>query len=828
MQATLFLHHLRFARRQLRAAPGQAAIVILGLALGLALALLSSAFIRDTLWADAKLPQLDRLVTLEWQARAPGGGRSDWFSDTPAAALQQALRDSGAPLGPSTKVLQTQLQVRVDAAAPGGRPRNAKLDVILADAEIESLFGLHAVAGELAATMASPEGIALTEPAAEKLFGTRDALGRTFVMLLPDFNNPQGPGLQVTLKVTAVLPAPRANGALGSYEALAGFMSPQAKMFLAQESSWWMGAGRLFAQLKPGQTPEALAELGQHLMDQQPLPPGLPADFLKGGGKAAYLRAMPVADVPLHGAGSAQRRIQMGSLLAATIGVLALAMINFVNLWSVRTLKRQREIGLRKSLGAGAGALAAQFFAEALLVSLLAGLLGLLLAWWATPAMEALLRARLDTAVFAPGMLAAAAVICVLVAVATSLPLAGIALRVRAAESLAGRSHTEGRAGRWLRRGLTVVQFAAAGFFLALTVIVLWQTRHASQLDRGFQVEGRLAYDIPFGTAPTRTQALIDRIRSWPDVLAVSAAGDVPGRNYANFYSDFTPSGGPRVGLRTALDFLPGLLDLYGVKLIAGRLSSTHEAEVAGHAVVIERSAAQVLGFASPEAAIGQTLQVAPVFHDGKPVTVVAVIDDVHLEGARDTHKPTLLVPLTSIQGGAVSVRSRDPDLTRRKLAELVQAEFPNDRPQLMSVREWQAQQYAGDLRHGQLIAVISGLALLLAAVGIYALAAYTLRLREREIVLRKLHGAGGGAIARLLAKEFAAVAGLGCLLSLPVAAWLAQGYLAGFVERAPMGPFTVLPLLLTVAVLGLVTFIAVVRHLRAALALRPVQALQG
>jgi hypothetical protein len=282
------------------------------------------------------------------------------------------------------------------------------------------------------------------------------------------------------------------------------------------------------------------------------------------------------------------------------------------------------------------------------------------------------------------------------------------------------------------------------------------------------------------------------------------------------------------VGLRTALDFLPGLLDLYGVKLIKGRLSSTHEAEVAGHGVVIERSAAQALGFASPEAALGQTLQVAPVFHDGKPVTVVAVIDDVHLESARETHKPTLLVPLTKIEGGAVSVQSRDPELTRRKLDELLLAEYPNDPPQALSVRDWQAQQYVNDLRHGQLIAVISSLALLLAAVGIYALAAYTLRLREREIVLRKLHGASGGAIARLLAREFTVVASLGCLLGLPAAALLAQDYLSSFVERAPMGPFSLLPLLMTTLVLAAVTGLAVLRHLRAALALRPIQVLQG
>jgi predicted lysophospholipase L1 biosynthesis ABC-type transport system permease subunit len=143
-------------------------------------------------------------------------------------------------------------------------------------------------------------------------------------------------------------------------------------------------------------------------------------------------------------------------------------------------------------------------------------------------------------------------------------------------------------------------------------------------------------------------------------------------------------------------------------------------------------------------------------------------------------------------------------------------------------VREQQARVVEDDARIAQLIAITAALALLLAAVGIYALAAYTLRLREREIVLRKLHGAGAGAVARLLVAEFAGVLAAACAVALPLAAWLSQRYLAGFVERAPVGPFSLWALLAAVALLAVVTALAVARHLRAALALRPLQALRG
>lgn len=372
------------------------------------------------------------------------------------------------------------------------------------------------------------------------------------------------------------------------------------------------------------------------------------------------------------------------------------------------------------------------------------------------------------------------------------------------------------------------MQFGAASLFAALTLVVLWQNRYTASLERGFLVENRLAFDIPFGTPPQKTLALLERMRRWPEVIAAAASNDVPGRNFANWYSDFTGPRGERTNLRTGMVFTPGLLDLYGVPLLAGRLSATHESEATVNGAVIDRGAAQLLGFTSPEAAIGQTLQVSPVFNDGKPLTVVAVTDDVHLEGARTPHVPVLMLARVEIGSGTASVHSRDPALTKRRLEEVLAAEFPEEPPQVLSVRDQQGLQYSDDVRQAQLVGAISLIALLLAAVGIYALAAYTLRLREREIVLRKLHGARRHTVALLLTREFALVAGTGCLIGLPVAAWLAQTWLAAFVERAPMGPFAALPLAATVALLALVTAAAVWRHLRAAFALRPIEALRG
>jgi hypothetical protein len=817
----------RGAWRQLRAEPGPAALVIAGLALGLALTLLTASFLRDTLWPEAHLPALDRLITFEFRARAPGGGVTDWYGDVPATKLHGALRDSGAPVEAMSRFLYVPLLARaVDAQ---GAQHHARLATALADADIQALFDLRPIAGDLRAALASPEGVALTEAGANKLFGTTRVVGRQFTIQVTLFgsNGALEKPVDLTLTVMAVLPSPNLNSTL-VFEALAGFNAPAAKAFVEREASWTFAAGRLFARMRPGATVPQLGELAQRLLERQPAPQGLPADFMKGGGAWAYLRALPVADIGLHGAGSPQRRLQLGSLAAASAGVLALALINFVNLWSVRTLKRQREIGLRKSLGAGAPALAAQFFVEAFAVAAVAGALGLLLAWWAMPAVSVLMQHSFDTPVVSPAMVGLTALLCIAIAALSALPLTGIALRVRPAESLAGRSHSEGRASRWLRRLMTTLQFGAAALFATMAITIAWQTHHAERLDRGFEVEDRVAVDLPWDAQPAQTRALLERVRSWPEVIAAGAADDVPGRDYSTWFSEFRGPGGAAINLRTGVGFTPGWLQVFGMRVLAGRMSADHVAEVAQRGVVLDRSAVRALGFASPEAAIGQTLGVNPVFGDGKPVTVVSVIEDIRLEGARSPYVPHVMTPVAERSGGAISVHSRAPLETRRKLTALVDEAFHDAQVQALSVREHQAQKLAEDARMGRLIAITGALALLLAAVGIYALAAYTLRRREREIVLRKLHGAGPGAVAKLLIAEFAGVLGAACVVALPLAGWLSQRYLSDFVERAPVGPFSLWALLAAVALLALVSAVAVARHLRAALALRPLQALTG
>jgi putative ABC transport system permease protein len=182
-------------------------------------------------------------------------------------------------------------------------------------------------------------------------------------------------------------------------------------------------------------------------------------------------------------------------------------------------------------------------------------------------------------------------------------------------------------------------------------------------------------------------------------------------------------------------------------------------------------------------------------------------------------------VYLLSARTGAFTVRSEHKlDAVRHQIEDLWPRFFPNDVPNVERVAGSFATSYADDMRLAKLLAASSVIATAIAAFGIYVLAAYSVQRRAREIVLRKLYGAGSAAVGGLVAREFAVLIGVGALLGLPLA-WLAlQNYLAAFVERAPIGAWTILGALLVACVVALGSTL---RHTLAAVRIRPALALR-
>jgi putative ABC transport system permease protein len=267
----------------------------------------------------------------------------------------------------------------------------------------------------------------------------------------------------------------------------------------------------------------------------------------------------------------------------------------------------------------------------------------------------------------------------------------------------------------------------------------------------------------------------------------------------------------------------PGFFDTYGMTLLAGspRLGSGEE-----H-LVIDAKAARLLGFANPQAAVGALLQGGGDFlQEGTELRrVVAVVKDVKLESARDPALPQAFL-LSDKPQWDLTVHGSNLASLRQALEELWKAHGPPLVYDIESVDDQRADSYRQEGQLSTMLAAVAMLAVGVAMVGAYALVADTLRRRRTELVLRRLHGASNTDIARATVSEFAAPVLIAVATGLPIAVWLGERYLQGFVDRVDFVGGVGAPLLAATVASVVITAVAATRHVHGALGIQPIEAL--
>ncbi|MBI3285771.1 MAG: ABC transporter permease [Burkholderiales bacterium] len=800
------LRDFKIGWRLLIQEPAYSAVVVLGLCVGFAACILLLGFVRFSLSYDASVPDLERVVVVKQKFNVVG--RPEWMQIVPLPfrdlALQSGMVEAASGFLHRNSMLKTGA-------------RSSQIEITAVDVSFPQMWGIQALQGDLAAALSRPDALALTVDAAEKVFGHTQVVGQT---------------VQIDGKsylVAALLPDPPGN-TTAPYAALTGVNTalwpPEEREEIVQGLNW---VGGVLLKLKPGVTATALTQALQAKADSLPLRTSLPPEALQRIGDKRWMEVGLVSladayfDADLsnsHGSGERGNKRMVLGLGAVALLILLLASANYINLATVRSLRRQREIAMRQVLGAGKYRIVGQFMAESALAALLACALGLVLAWLALPLFSELMGRKL-AALLSPASIAVSLLLACGIGLLAGIYPAWQALGTSTAAALSGRENSEGRSGLWLRRAMTVLQFATAICLAAVTLTIVWQTYFASRIDPGFDPRPLLVLDVPGDPNSAAAQSFRAALRRLPGVSGVAGADDAVGRRSNFFYGDVKRAGGEFINARRKsvdADFF----QVYGIAANAGRLfdaslDQTDKSEL----IVINLALARKLGYATPQAAVGQAL----TGNENEALRVIGVAPDIRYQSLRQSAEP-MLYRLNRSRAGILTLRSTGDMAAVRSAAEaLAKKHFSVALPQMHGAQEFLATNYADDLRLAKLLAGASLVAVALAAFGIYVLSAYNVRRREREIVLRKLYGANRPAIARLLGLEFLSVLGVAALLGLPPAAVATEHYLAGFVERAAIGAWTLIAAMLLACS---VVLLATVRHTREALRLRPALALRS
>ncbi|MDT0632555.1 ABC transporter permease [Rubrivirga litoralis] len=753
---------LRTALRALRRRPADALINGLGLALGLACCALIALHVAAERGADRQHAGGERVVRVGIEM-TDAGGEVTKAPTVPRPLLAAVERD------PAAEAVAT---VRYGAGFRVERPvGNVRADAIFASADVlDVLNGYRLIAGDAQTALAAPGSVVLTEEAALRLTGEAAPLGQTLDV-----------GADLPYTVTGVFDETGRSHL--AFDALVSFATLDAADWYDPDQ-WQSFDLGVYARLRSGADRAAFAGRVQGALDD-----GI-GEGMRAEGMAAAAAVQPLHDVYLAEDGRMNPpyvRTGHPALLRvlSLVGlfVLAVAAVNFVNLATARSVERAREVGVRKAVGAGRGGLVAQFLAEAVALALASGAVALALVALALPAYNGLTDAGLALSdLLAPAPLAAGLAVVVAVGLLAGAYPALALSSFRPAETLRGSFATD-RRGAGLRRGLVVFQFAVSGALLVATLVVGSQLGHLRDQDPGFDREHVVLVPTNVvGGADVR--ALKDAFARVPGVEAVALTGAPP--TEAGWESQNVSARGGAGGTQTMETVIadPDYAEALGLRVVAGRDLSAEIETDRETAVLLNASAARALGW-TPEEAVGQEVETSGRY----PGTVVGVLADYAHHGLAAPPRPQVFFDQAGQAQWAAIRLAPGATGALDRLRAVWEGRVPGDPFAPTFLDAAVDAQYRAEEQLARAFALFAGLAVVVACLGLFGLAAHAVQKRRKEVGVRRVLGATVGQVVGRLTADFARPVLVGLAVAVPVAWWGLSRWLDGFAERVALTP---------------------------------------
>ena len=760
-------NYLKIAYRNLRRQKGYASINVFGLAVGLGVCLTLALYVRHEVQYDRFLPNAERVYRLVRESGTHSG-----FNVAMPPGLAEELRAQAPAFEHVTDVsrpARTPITVGQDALF---------LDnVVTTDAAFFNVFPYPFLQGNPATALEGPGRIVLTTSTAEQLFGDADPMGRT---LRVDHY-----GSFEDFTVTGVIADPPSYTHL-RFNALRSLAPGEA--WELDGLQWNYSDGAVYGALRPGA--EAAAAEAQVVALER-------ATNTQEWLQDQVIRLEAATDVHLfsdvaYGLGPRSDVRYLYLFGAIGLLILLIACINYMNLATARAALRAREVGVRKAVGAEERQVAAQFLVEAVLLSLLAAPIALALTSLAAPLVERFIDARITLGFAgAAGLFGMALAVGLLAGGYPALYLA----RLQPTSVLKGRLPGLRRGQVTLRRGLVVAQFAASLVLIVGALVVYAQLRLIQTVNLGFDEE--LVLTAPTdGLEESDYTAFKEALQARPGVAAVSS-GMPLGLGYTYMTVGREEASGESWSLGI-IDVDRDYFEAVGMPVEEGQAFTD---AVSAPAVVVNRSAARLLGTGGTGVAAGQTLSSYRssagdgVSDDGGPEqsVVAGIVEDFHNATLHESKAEPFMFRLTEKPHRDLLIRLRPGNLTSA-LAD-VQAtwtQFVPGRPlDVQFLDDRIAAQYRKETRLGQIVLVFAVLAVFVACLGLFGLAAFTAERRTKEIGIRKVLGASVGGIVVLLSKEFVVLVALALALAVagPLGYLAMSRWLEDFAYRIEIGP---------------------------------------
>ncbi|WP_046243270.1 ABC transporter permease [Hymenobacter terrenus] len=636
----------------------------------------------------------------------------------------------------------------------------AKEKIVRADAKFAGkdffhIFSYNLLQGDASQVLANKTAVVLSQEMAAALFGTAaNAVGKTveWQMGMAD--------LKQTCIVTGVFGPIPANST-EQFDFVLSFDAFKDIMKMGESMNW--------AEDGPFNTFVVLHEGAEEAQFRTKIS-GLLQRKLTTNKERALL-VQPYADKYLHGeytngvpSGGRIEYVQLFSAIA--VFILVIACINFMNLATAKASRRLKEIGVKKTLGAGRFSLVAQYLAESVLMSFIALLIALALVELLLPQFNAITGKQLALA-FKPHLVLSALGITLITGLLAGSYPAFYLSGLRPVEVLKGRL-AGSVADLWTRKGLVVFQFMLSVLFIVCVWVVQRQIAFVQSKDLGYDRNG-IVYFEAAGNAAQQPKTFLAELKRLPGVVNASGMwGSFVATNASGVPMEWQGRKIPVNHLGVNYD----MLETLGITLKEGRNFSPQFRTDSVQIIVNEAFVAS-LGLQNP---VGQLLENR---------RIVGVAKDFHYESLHEKVKP-FIFRLEPLAAGTILVRlapGREQE-TIGRLQRFYSAFNPGQTLTYHFLDEDYQAQYAAERRVGVLAQYFAGLAILISCLGLFGLTAFTAERRRKEIGIRKVLGASEFSIVYLLSSDLTKLVGVAILLALPVSYVVVKRWLESFEYR--------------------------------------------
>jgi putative ABC transport system permease protein len=764
----MFKNHLKIAWRNVFRNKVRSAIHILGLSIGIAICFLIFNVVTHSYSFDRFHPEVAQIYRIN--SVTDWGGVGAFINSGTPGPLGEVIQDEVPGISLKGRLYTGYNTLVADPANSKTFGRSDK--VTFADGGFFQLFPRTWLAGNQKTALEQPNSLVISEASLHKYFpGSQasDVLGKELMFVEAD---------SILAQITGVVADFTENSDF-IFQDFISFSTIQTdelkEWYGLHEWSSVNSSSQLFVKLNPTVDVKSINESFAPLVEKH---------FKAEDDSKTSFFAEPVTEMHFsqNYADDHVSKVFLNGLIYIGLIILVLASLNFINLETAQAINRAKEVGIRKTIGGSRSELIVQFLSETFLLVLISTVLAMVFVEGLRLSFASYLLKAFTLDFLSNVNLIFYLAFPLALTLVTGIYPALILSGYKAQRALKGEFSKSGKfsVGAFLRKNLTVLQFASSIAFIILVLVLNSQLRFVTSQPLGFDKEAVLYTSLPFMSDPDKMLQLQNRLNQESSVVSSSLSGSLVSSNSLWTSDAYIPVDTTEKQIFIqVMNVDSAFVRVNGIPLLAGTAAIKGDDEL-----IVNENFLKEAGISSIDEAIG--LQIG---HSGKEFKIIGVIGNYHSRTLREEIKP-MLMKREPTYFQTVSVKlSSDQNLAEAKqnLESIYQSIYPNEEASFKFLDSQIEKFYAEDLKIRNVLGFACGLAILISCMGLFGLSSFTIAQRTKEISIRKVLGATLQQILFLISKDYLILVGIAFLLAIYPSYYFLNDWLNGFNTRIDM-----------------------------------------